>query len=286
MSERAKFFSIVVPTFILGIVGIFCPEPSIRSIGEALFIAAFLAMTVDAFVKERLARQVSQDVMAAALGYHVPQEIRDEIREIASFRTIRRDVDLMYNITPYEGSNDHVWVNATLEFEIENLTDVPQPFRHMIWVQKPFRFKEPLQQVLYAKATGLGAADYELQAADLPQRDVPGEHAVEWCRDVVIQPHAKARFWSKSVQIHPAEHVDTFWLVQPTIGVKVRVYTAATTDVSVNFAHRRNDDKEVAAGNTWTLRAGFPPQSTITIEWRNKTVPPLVKDGAAPANRV
>ena len=274
MSERAKFIAVVLLSLGLGVAGMFCPDVFVRSIGEALFIAAFLAVTVDLFVKDRLAKDVSRDVMAATLGYHVPREISDEIREIASFKAIRRNVDLVYRLSPYDASADYVWADSDLEFEVENLTDTPQPFRHVIWVEKPVRYSGVLEQVLYAKASGLGGGqDYELKNGEISQTDVSGQHAVEWFRAVDIPARSKAKFWSKSRQILPVEHVETFQLIQPSIGAKVRVFAEANLSISteVNFAHRSNERTQKAGGNTWQLDVGFPPYSTITIEWRKRS---------------
>ncbi len=288
MSERAKFVVVVVLSLALGVLGMMCPDVFVRSIGEALFIAAFLAVTVDLFVKDRLAKDVSRDVMAATLGYHVPREITDEIREIASFKAIRRNVELVYRLLPYEASTDYVLVDCDLEFEIENLTDSPQPFQHMIWVGKPVRYDGTLRQVLYAKASGLGAGqDYELTDDQLTQSDVTGQNAVEWCRTSNVPARGKGKFWSKSRQILPAEHVEIFYLVQPSVGAKVRVYADQALSISVMFGHR-SDDRKVVAGNTWQLDVGFPPYSSIAIEWRNRaaTIPAaaLNQTGAVAVN--
>jgi hypothetical protein len=280
MTERGKFLTIVILSLALGIVAMFCPKELVRGFGEALFIAGFLALTVDLFVKQRLAREVSQDVLAAALGYHLPIEIREEIREIASFKIIRRDVDVVYRINPYESSNEYVWVESELEFDVENLTDSSEPFSHLIWVERPFHFAGSLRQILYAKAVGVEAGqEYELSNDDLVQTEAKDEHAMEWTRIANIPARKTARYRSHFRQVLPAEHVDTFLLIQPSIGIKVRVYVSQTLPpllVSVNFAHRRNDQKETGGGNTWELNAGFPPHSTVTIEWRKSSavVPP------------
>jgi hypothetical protein len=281
MSERGKFFTVAILSLTLGIVGMFCPEERIRGFGEALFIAGFLALTVDIFVKQRLAREVSQDVLAAALGYHLPSEIREEIREIASYKVIRRNVDVTYRISAYESSQEYVWVESELEFEVENLTDSSEPFCHLIWVERPFHFTGSLRQIFYAKAVGVEAGQaYELRDEELEQTEVQAHHAMQWTRVANIPARKTAKYFSKNRQILPAEHVDTFLLIQPSIGIKVRVYVGTSLpvplQVSVNFAHRRNDQTEKGGGNTWELNAGFPPHSTVMIEWRKSSavVPP------------
>jgi hypothetical protein len=205
---------------------------------------------------------------------------------ISSYRVIRHGVELTYKITPYEASKDYVWVDSELEFEVRNLTDSPEPFRHLLWVNKPFHLDAAVRQLVYAKAIGVetGRA-YELSGDDLPQTDVPGEHAVEWCRTENIPARGKARYWSRTRQILPAEHVDVFMLVQPSIDVKVRLDAASSLICKVNFAHRRNEEKEVAGGNTWRLSCGFAPFSAVTIEWRKRSAsvpPPSTATAAAP----
>jgi hypothetical protein len=294
MSDRAKFAIVAGLSLALGVVGLFCPDVTVRGFGEALFIAGFLAVTVDVFVKQRLAREVSQDVMAATLGIHVPPEIREEIREIASFKIIRRNVDIVYRISDYPASPDYVWVNSELQFDVENLTDSSQPFKHLIWVERPFHFEgSPLRQILYAKAVKIEPGqEYELQEKELVEAEVKDEHAMEWSRVASIPPRATARYWSHFRQILPVEHVDTFLLIQPSIGIRVRAYIEADLkvdlQVSVQFAHRKNDQKQSGGGNSWELNAGFPPHSTATIEWRKRSsvVPapaPMVPAAPTPA---
>ncbi|HEX3068093.1 MAG TPA: hypothetical protein VHX14_05920 [Thermoanaerobaculia bacterium] len=280
MRDSATFIAVVVSSLVLGVTGMLCPDRLVRSLGEALFIAAFLAGTVDLFVKRRLAREVSKDVLGATLGYHVPRELQEEIREISSFRIVRQNVDLTYRITPYEGANSYVFVESELEFEVRNLTDSPERFTHLIWVSKPFHNLAPPRQVVYAKAIGVEPGrEYELANESLEPRELPNGQAVEWCRTEAIPARAIARYWSKTQQILPVEHTDIFMLVQPSIGIRVRAYADPTLNVTVNFAHRKDDQKEIAGGNTWRLNAGFTPYSAVTIEWRKKSAPTPPSEG-------
>lgn len=272
MRKTATFVAVVTISLASGIVAMLCPNPLVRGFGEALFIAGFLAATVDLFVKRRLAIEVSQDVLAAALGFHVPDEIREEIREISSFKIIRQNVDLTYRIRPYETSDAYVWVDSELEFEVRNLTDSPEPFKHLIWVSKPFNYLGLIRQVVYAKAVGVEPGHaYELTDDDLTPLDLPIDQAVEWCRTERIPARGTARYWSRTRQILPAEHTDIFFLVQPSIGINVRVYTDESLSSNVRFGHRKDSQKEEAGGNTWRLNAGFTPWSAVTIEWRKKS---------------
>jgi hypothetical protein len=272
LRDTATFVVVVLACLAVGIAGILCPDPLVHSFGEAFFIAAFLAGTVDLFVKRRLAREVSKDVLGATLGYHVPKELQEEIREISSFRIVRQNVDLTYRITPFTDSAAYVMVESQLEFEVRNLTDSPERFTHLIWVSKPFHGFAPPRQVVYAKAAGVEPGrEYELADDSLQTRELPNGQAVEWCRTEPIPARSVARYWSKTQQILPAEHTDIFMLVQPSIGITVRAHADPSLNITVNFAHRKDEQKEIAGGNTWRLNAGFTPYSAVTIEWRKKS---------------
>ena len=59
--------------FIPGVEGLF------HGLGEALVIAVLLAVTVDAYVKNRLTREIVKEVSPFIMGSDLPQEMRNEV---------------------------------------------------------------------------------------------------------------------------------------------------------------------------------------------------------------
>jgi hypothetical protein len=56
------------------------PDTRARSLNEALFIAAVLTLTVDPFLKKRLAKEASKDIFHHLLGLDLPPEIRERLK--------------------------------------------------------------------------------------------------------------------------------------------------------------------------------------------------------------
>jgi hypothetical protein len=99
------------------IVGIFEP------LGHAFIIAAILGVTVDLFVKVRLLREASNDIAKYLIGYKLPEEIQDRIKEIMGATLIRKDVIIHYKMTQSPQNPDKLLVEVKYEHQIENLTN-------------------------------------------------------------------------------------------------------------------------------------------------------------------
>ena len=61
------------------------------SVGDALLVAALLAVTVDRYIKSDLIREASKDVHKYLVGYHLPEELKERIQEMMCEPIIRRD---------------------------------------------------------------------------------------------------------------------------------------------------------------------------------------------------
>src|ERR1035437_3253873 len=66
-----------------------------HALGEATLIAGLLTSSVDPFLKWKMQKEVAEDVFRNLLGFDLPQEIRDTLREfLESNRLYRRNVDI------------------------------------------------------------------------------------------------------------------------------------------------------------------------------------------------
>src|SRR5437870_4022226 len=68
----------------------------LRGFGEALLIAGFIAATVDQYVKRRLLWETSHDISKYLIGYNLPPEIQDQIRELMGTAIIRQGFEQRY----------------------------------------------------------------------------------------------------------------------------------------------------------------------------------------------
>jgi hypothetical protein len=105
--RKAIFWMVAIGAMVLGIAAIMATVRShfyghevtrefVRAIGEAMFIAGFLAVTVDRYVKWYLLREVTQDISKYLIGYNLPTEIQGRIGELMATAIIRREFEQHY----------------------------------------------------------------------------------------------------------------------------------------------------------------------------------------------
>jgi hypothetical protein len=70
-----------------------------RALGEALVVAAFIAMTVDQYIK----RGLVSDLYKYIAGHGLPTVIQDKIKELTRTAIIRRDLKQNYHLEHYVG---------------------------------------------------------------------------------------------------------------------------------------------------------------------------------------
>lgn len=89
----------------------------VRELGTAFLIAAVLAFTVDTWLKQGLAR----DAFAAAMGYLLPSELRQEVRRISGYKVLctRHHLHIVLKII----DGDTVEVTAMCERVLENISN-------------------------------------------------------------------------------------------------------------------------------------------------------------------
>lgn len=231
---------------------------------DAFIIAGLLAVTVDRYVKLRLRDDISRDVFFAALGIHLPAELKDEILAIGDCKFVRRNMSVYYRL---KGSREDgfLYCDTETEFEMENLTSHPQSFEHNVWVGRaPHGCKEPEHPILFVKAEAQESYEYTDKDLELEERD----QERGWRCRVKLAPRGTARFWATTRQILPSRFEDVYLLLQPTVGLKVRVDGPEGIEPSVTFDHRLREEGEKLPSNTWKFKAAFLPNSTFRIAWK------------------
>ena len=72
---------------------------SAEVIGDALIIAGVLGLTVDGYVKAHLLEEASQDIAKYLVGYQLPGQIQDTIKELMCTKLVNRDLHLHYRLS-------------------------------------------------------------------------------------------------------------------------------------------------------------------------------------------
>src|SRR5687767_5630101 len=111
--DLLTFWGFVLAALIVGALLMHYGNPLFQHIGTALFIAGFLAGTVDVWLKRDLAR----NAVEAAIGYLLPKEIQPELQWIHRQQVYWVDWKLRLELLPKES---HVLVKVTLHRDLIN----------------------------------------------------------------------------------------------------------------------------------------------------------------------
>ena len=98
--------------------------------GEALIIAGVLALAYERRARELVAKEVSRDAINHAVGWEVPLEVRETVKEIIRLRFERRGFVQHYrfDLAPVGAPRQHFAVISTTEYELTNLTNLAADF--------------------------------------------------------------------------------------------------------------------------------------------------------------
>lgn len=89
-----------------------------KAFGHALIIAAILSATVDQFVKERVVREVARDTQHYLIGYGLPDEIQNKIRELANTAIVRTGYEQHYDLK--RNGKGRLKIEVKLSYEVIN----------------------------------------------------------------------------------------------------------------------------------------------------------------------
>ena len=99
---KARYYVLLSMLLILGIAAATVSMPTmpkrervIHTLADALMIAVFLAVTVDAYLKKWLLKEAALDIFQFMLGFQLPRGVTDRIKALVeSAALLRRDCEL------------------------------------------------------------------------------------------------------------------------------------------------------------------------------------------------
>ncbi len=240
-------------------------------IGESLLIAVFLAITVDLYVKRRLAEQVILEISPYLMSHSLPSSLRDEVAETCRMTVFRQKFELEYEFL--EAGPDHV----------QNLTDVPQDYVHGASVQ--VTRDQHGANLVAIRSVG---ATHVLDVAGKPLAyDYPVKGEVlgttvnagflrEWTKSVRIPPTRQLSeerlptFWSETAQVFTRENSDTFFFRHATVDVTISYRAFPGLIVTIDLGHRLHDKAAPhprSKPTKWELHAAYFQNSAIFVCW-------------------
>jgi hypothetical protein len=129
----AKFRYYLLLFFLLALGGVLASmnldgmpkrERAIHTLADALMIAVFLAVTVDAYLKKWLLREAALDVFQFMVGFHLPRGATDRIKTLVQDAAlIRRDCELRWILAWVDDKKERVKVRLEVTYFMENSSD-------------------------------------------------------------------------------------------------------------------------------------------------------------------
>jgi hypothetical protein len=241
----------------LGVWGIWkAPEHSIRhQVAEAAFIAGVLTITVDPFLKRRLLKEASKDIFHHMLGFGLPPEIRNRLRDIALKTTLYRK-DMESNCT-FEHDANEVRIEFEYRFEVVN------PSNHKASFNQRLEFEKHERAVLRSVSCSTQGNRYGKGATLTPRKD---DEVMIWEGPSVGIPPAtsglKTVFTAAYSVTRPLPDFHTQHFVQPTIGFSLRV-RKKPVDLKVTASPADPPHCQ----DQWIYKQLFMPGEHIEMRW-------------------
>src|SRR6266496_926537 len=185
------------------------------ALGEALVIAAILALFVDPFLKDHLLREASKNIFEHLLGFDQEPEIRQKLKEVAFQTTLyRRNFRIEYRLEPL--GNDRVSFHINNECHVINPTPSKRPYQAQ-WTFNP------------AESPGECQASFVMDDGSISDpktydcSTLPNGHLQANADSVDIPPlDAKGRRYFSSISCQaPRDWFHVFYFGLPTIDVTV-----------------------------------------------------------------
>jgi hypothetical protein len=232
-------------------------EP-LASVGEALIVAAILAFTVDQFVKEHFIREVTKDVFHLIIGYDVPPEVKQRIKDLIQISLIAMNRRVTIRIESKAKSTVRVYFAA--EWQLRNLKAVNQPYTpslailesdHPTFISHSVISKRTnyalngdalISHVIRNAAAGV--LEFRGETFDVQPASTDGDYIVKWEYSV----------------ISPRNHYLVEGFGVPTIGATFSVSCPPGFEISV-----AGDLKRV--GNEWSSVRLFERGEVVTVQW-------------------
>jgi hypothetical protein len=229
------------------------------SFGEALLIASILGATVDWYLKRRILREASADISKFLLGYSLPRDIQDQIRNLMQTSLLRRGFEIRYEILRLGA--DRCKLNVDASFLLENFTNKPQPYTQSL----AFEAEENPQIKELRLDSSDTKARYCLREGDrLTVQRTGGVKATG--PGLKIGPLA----WGKTYRFgyrysieFPSSYPDILSFDTITSGVVVRIIAPADLEVVAGV-----DDTCDVSPDRYEYKRVFLPGQHIRIRWK------------------
>jgi len=245
----------------------------LEKLGEALIIAAVLGFVVDEAVKKTLVEEILRDVLYHAVGYRLPDEVKEQVKYVLRLPFVRRNFQIHYKFRVIENlsadgtiSNRYLEVTSTAKYDVENLTDTEKVFQFRRSIEL-FHARIPKENQLIAmEAPDLKIAGDELEK--IAKVEGPFKKA-ELNSKIGSGKSGKAHFLTKRLAHYPVEHTMALDILEPPcIGISVSVDAPPALTVEAAFGVPGDVETSGTPSKTWTHPGVHLPGSHFRLSWK------------------
>ncbi len=242
-------------------------------LGHALLIAAFLALTVEGTIRVRFAREVSKDVAGALMGYRLPVELQDHIRDsMRAVNLVLADYRTEFRFSAIPSDVTRIAVDVRTEFRVVNYGKEDAPYQSVLQA-------EELHAPRFHSLNYLGPESRSLEGESLQKRvkreqpEVPDGQGVSRVEGPEItiagqvgdDPPAEVSVVWRYTLIMPAEGTEVIYFGRHTIGAEVRAEWGEDLGFWISPDKCREDGVR-----HWRFHRLFLPAQQIRIRWFRK----------------
>jgi hypothetical protein len=235
-----------------------CPSDAFVDLWKAMFIAGVVTVAVDPFLKRRLLKEASTDIFHHLLGFDLPKEIRESLRDfLLNNRSYRENVIIdVHAQTASDGLVDVTWL---MRWDVVAVATTEY--------QQHVSFEEADQgQILEASVTWTShpKLSYTKKTPTLtPEENEPMVSA--WSgKKIKLKNGDVLHAYVKFVTRGPLTGYSVTNFAYSTINPRVKVSSSDDLEIYASQSDQR-------VGNEYIYRKVFVPSDHIQIRWRPKT---------------
>ena len=234
-----------------------CPSDTLIDLCKAMFIAGMVTVAVDPFLKRRLLKEASTDIFHHLLGFDLPLEIRETLRDfLFKNRSYRRNVIIdVHAETASDGMVDVTW---TMHSDVVAVAATEY--------QQHASFEEAEQgRVLEASVTSASHPKLNYTETTPPLKPDKNEPMVSaWFgKKIKLKNGDVLHAYLKFVTRGPLTGFTVTNFASSTIHPRVRLSSSDDLDIYASQSDERS-------GNEYIYPKVFVPSDHIQIRWRPK----------------
>jgi hypothetical protein len=243
----------------LGIVGlIYLHQYEIaKDLCETAILAGVVTLTVDPFLKRRLAKEASRNIFHYLLGFDLPEEIRESLTgHLKNTRHYREDLEMEVQVTPH--GQDKAAITISQRSKVVAVKDCE-------YVQELNFEESECGQILEVSVTGNRDTSMDYQKRNVPlKKDSPEPWVYTWKGPPIdLKKEERITAYARFTVIRGRSDFFTMNFAAPVVRPRVHILDSEGFSVIASATPQRN-------GSFYIYRKVFLPADHIQVRWKPK----------------